>query len=116
MFGILAFALLVAALIIGAGLIAGNAVSSPETRAMTSLVSAHRFRRQLDRATAIGSLLSLYKLDASGRKNTPKAELAARRAKMLGDAAAFDQRYQRYHYGVSVARILSEALDEMNRR
>lgn len=116
MFGILTIVLIVAALIIGAGLITGSVLSSPETSAMTSLVSAHRFRRELDRATAIGTLLSLYRLDASGRKDAAKAEIAERRAKMLKDASAFDARYQKYHYGVQVAEILRDALDEMDRR
>lgn len=100
----------VALAIVFTGSVLGNVVSSPETRALTHLVSAHRFKGPLARAKAIGGLMTTYKLDASGSKDASKAELAERRERLLADAKAFDARYERYHWGVSAEDIMRDVL------
>ncbi len=110
MAGLIDAIVVVALAIVFTGSVLGNVVSSPETRALTHLVSAHRFKGPLARAKAIGGLLSIYKLDASGTQNATRLEIAERRERLLADAAAFDKRYERYHWGVKSEEIMRDVL------
>ena len=101
----------VALAIVFTGSVLSNVVSTPETRALTHLVSTHRFKGPLARAKAIGGLLSTYGLDASGTRDATRAEIAERRERLLADAKAFDQRYERYHWGVKSEDIMRDVLD-----
>lgn len=108
-------ALIVIALIAGlaivfAGSALGQAVSSRETRALTHLISAHRFKGPLEKATSIGSILTLYQLDASGTRDASRAEILERQERLLADAQVFDTQYERYHWGVRAEDILRAAL------
>lgn len=102
----------VAALIVLAGGSLGHLVSSPETRALTRLVSAYRLEGPLAQAESIGGIFSLYQLDASGRRDASTAEVAARRRRLLEDAADFDRRYGKYHWGVRAQEILERELGQ----
>ena len=92
--------------IIALGMGIGHAVSSPQTRALTQMISAHRFGDKLAQAQSVGGVFSAYGLDASGTRQASKAEIAERRAKLLTDAAQFDRRYGRFHWGVMATEIL----------
>lgn len=115
MAGLVVATVVVALAIVFTGSILGNVVSSPQTRALTHLVSAHRFKGPLARAKAIGGLLTTYKLDASGTQDASRAEIAERRERLLADAKAFDTRYERYHWGVKSEEIMRDALSTSDR-
>ncbi|MEL7468620.1 MAG: hypothetical protein AAFN27_09205 [Pseudomonadota bacterium] len=88
----------------------GNAASSPQTRALSRLVSAHRLGGPLAQAESVGGIFSLYGLDASGRRDANAQEIADRRRRLLGDAAEFDQRFGELHPGVTAQEILEREL------
>ncbi|MEM9061636.1 MAG: hypothetical protein AAGD13_14335 [Pseudomonadota bacterium] len=110
MVGVLLTVVLVGAGIVLAGLTIGNAVSSPQTRALTRLVSAHRLQGALAQAESVGGIFSLYGLDASGRRDAQAREVTERRRKLLQDAAEFDRRYGKFHWGVKAQEILEREL------
>jgi hypothetical protein len=92
------------------GQITGQLLSSPQTRALSRLVSAHRFRGPLEQAEAIGGIFSLYRLDASGTRDAKPSELSERRRRLIEDAARFDQRYGKFNGDVRVSAILKQEI------
>lgn len=87
-----------------------NAASSPQTRALSRLVSAHRLGGPLAQAESVGGIFSLYGLDASGRRDASAQEISDRRRKLLEDAAEFDLRFGEQHPGVTALEILEREL------
>lgn len=112
MIALLAFIVAIALAIVFAGGTLGHVLASPETRALTRLVSAHRFEGPLAQAESVGGIFSLYGLDASGRRDAKPSELKERRERLLADAAIFDMRYGKFHWGVRAKSILEQELGQ----
>ena len=110
MIGFLLIVVVTAVAILLFGQVTGHLLSSPQTRALTRLVSAYRFRGPLEQPEAVGGIFTLYRLDASGTRDAKPSEISERRKQLIEDAARFDQRYGKFNGDVNVSAILKQEI------
>lgn len=80
----------------------GNRVSSPRTKVLTRLISAHRFKDDAAKAGSIDDALKAFGISTSGPADPVLID------EMLQEAHAFDLRYGRFHWGVLAEKLLLE--------
>ncbi|MEM7190862.1 MAG: hypothetical protein AAF439_14730 [Pseudomonadota bacterium] len=109
----LALIVLIAAVaggIIAFGLWAGNRMSSPQTKALTSLISAHKLQDTAVQLAAMEQVLGVFELAPQDRIGVSDQDLDARITQMLNTAEIYDSRYGRYHWGIRAAALIASEL------
>ncbi|MEM1160257.1 MAG: hypothetical protein AAGJ28_04940 [Pseudomonadota bacterium] len=96
--------------IIAFGVWAGNRISSPQDKALTSLISAHKMQNIDEQAAAMDRVLDSFGLGPAHIACLSADDRQARIGRALANAKDFDSVYKRYHWGIRSADLISAEL------